>query len=162
MSHFEKVATPVDLTEQRLVDKVFRVDSVRRLGSLVKSDHIEPSLKYSAWAQLAVITAYGELATLLLQDVGYSALFDQLKELSGQSGLMPEEKEAAGSMCDIIRHYCQAKGTLADQVKQDEETFVTLVKLVELTALSPAQHRRVCALLYFLLFTSGSRSTRTG
>ena len=146
------VANPIDCTEQRLVDKVFRVDSVERLSKLIKSDNIENSLKYSAYCQLSVITVDGELAKLLLQDIGHEMLNKQLEAFSLQSGLMPEEKEAAGAVCDIIRHCCQTNSDLAAKIVDSTEHLITLVKLIELTALSPPQHRRVVSLLYFLVF----------
>ena len=48
------VQSPIDLNEQRMMENVFRVDSVSRLTKIVKSEHTEPSLKYSALAQLSV------------------------------------------------------------------------------------------------------------
>ena len=146
------VANPIDCTEQRLVDKVFRVDSVERLAKLIKSENIEASLKYSAYSQLAVITVDGELAKLLLQDIGEEMLYKQLEKFAAQSGLMPEEKEAAGSVCDIIRHCCQINKQLAGDLVSNIDHLVNLIKLVELTALSPPQHRRIASLLYFLVF----------
>jgi len=146
------VANPIDCTEQRLVDKVFRVDSVERLSKLIKSDNIDDSLKYSVYSQLSVITVDGELAQLLLQDIGEQMLYKQLEIFAGRSGLMPEEKEAAGSVCDIIRHCCQVNKKLRGELVNNTDQLINLVKLVELTALSPPQHRRIVSLLYFLVF----------
>ena len=94
----------------------------------------------------------GELAQLLLQDIGEQMLYKQLEILAEQSGLMPEEKEAAGSVCDIIRHFCQVNKTLRGELINNTDQLINLVKLVDLTALSPPQHRRIISLLYFLVF----------
>ena len=147
------IHSPIDFNEQRLMDKVFRVDSVERLSKLVKSDSIELQLKYSAYSQLAVITVDGELAKLFLQDVGEQMLKDQLVTFSELKALTAEEKEAAGSLCDILRQICQVDHDLRKRLAEDLPFIITLIKLVEHTALSSPQHRRVTGFLYLLVLS---------
>jgi hypothetical protein len=66
------------------MDKVFRVDSIERLAKLVKSKNIEPTLKYSAYNQLSVVTVDGELAKLFRQDVGEDMLIRELEKFADE------------------------------------------------------------------------------
>jgi len=50
------VQSPIDLNEQRMMENVFRVDSIGRLTKIIQSEHVEAGLKYSAYSQLAVVT----------------------------------------------------------------------------------------------------------
>ena len=147
------IHSPIDFNEQRLMDKVFRVDSVERLAKLVKSDSIELQLKYSAYSQLAVITVDGELAKLFFQDVGEVMLKSQLEKFSEFKALTAEEKEATGSLCDILRQICQIDHDLRKRLSEDLPFIITLIKLVEHTALSSPQHRRVTGFLYLLVLS---------
>lgn len=147
------IHSPIDFNEQRLMDKVFRVDSVERLAKLVKSDSIELQLKYSAYSQLAVITVDGELAKLFFQDVGEVMLKCQLEKFSEFKALTAEEKEATGSLCDILRQICQVDHDLRKRLSEDLPFIITLIKLVEHTALSSPQHRRVTGFLYLLVLS---------
>ena len=156
------VSSPVDLNEQRLMDKVFRVDSIERLAKLVKSKNIEPSLKYSAYNQLSVVTVDGELAKLFRQDVGEDMLITELEKFADEKALTPEEKEAVGSICDIVRQMCQTDPSLMSELSKNLPFLITLVKLVEHTALTPSQHRRVTAMLYLLVLSDSLQIDKSG
>ena len=67
------VQSPIDLNEQRMMENVFRVDSVSRLTKIIKSEHTEPSLKYSALAQLSVGKAQ-DFSEILM--VGFQLIFE--------------------------------------------------------------------------------------
>ena len=94
---FFLVQSPVDLNEQRMMENVFRVDSISRLTKIIKSENVEQSLKFSALSQLATVTVEGELVRIFVQDVGFKLLLDEIALLAGQTALTPDEKEAAGN-----------------------------------------------------------------
>ena len=146
------VQSPIDLNEQRMMENVFRVDSIGRLTKIIQSEHVEPGLKYSAYSQLAVVTVEMELVTIFVQDAGYQFLLNELESLASQSALTPDEKEAAGSVCDIFRHIIAVHAHIATSLSNNETLLTNLVRLVEHTSLSPPQHRRVTAFLYVLLY----------
>ena len=94
---FFLVQSPVDLNEQRMMENVFRVDSISRLTKIIKSENVDQSLKFSALSQLATVTVEGELVRIFVQDVGFKLLLDEIALLAGQTALTPDEKEAAGN-----------------------------------------------------------------
>jgi hypothetical protein len=79
-------------------------------------------------------------------------MLDEINCLASQSALTPEEKEATGSICDIIRHVIVTHETIANTLSINLKFLKDLVILVENTSLSPPQHRRVVALLGILLY----------
>jgi len=93
-----------------------------------------------------------ELIKIFVQDAGYKFLLDEIESLANQSALTPDEKEAAGSVCDIFRHIIAVHSHIAENLAENEALLKNLVTLVEHTSLSPPQHRRVTALLYVLLY----------
>ncbi|CBY36184.1 unnamed protein product [Oikopleura dioica] len=146
------ILNPIELNDQRQMENIFRVDTVERLSRILKSESTDIALRYSSFAQLAIITVEPDLVEIYLQECGYVLLLEEIKKLADQGALTPQEKDTAGSLCDILRHICVVKHVIAKELSLMLPALCDLVKLVEHTSLSPKNHAKVLAALNILLF----------